>query len=127
MDFKDTKVEMLISMDAENDEKQLLSLKKIIEKGHEMIKAGNRSFINAEIDREAMSIILYTSGTTGMGKGVMLSHRNIATNVQYMGTLIKVEEEDRFFSVLVIGFRFSSTLAIVTPLILLSPNIFVIV
>ena len=54
----------------------------LIEKGKELIKSGDRRFIDAEIDENAMSIILFTSGTTSLAKAVMLSHNNIASNTE---------------------------------------------
>ena len=58
-----------------------LNIKDLIEKGKKLVKKGHKEYINAEIDNNAMSVILFTSGTTSLAKAVMISHRNIASNV----------------------------------------------
>jgi len=45
----------------------------LIKQGETAIKNGNTAIANLEVDNKAMSTILYTSGTTGMAKGVMLT------------------------------------------------------
>lgn len=46
-------------------------------RGEELLAAGNREYLDIEIDRDALGFLLFTSGTTQASKAVMLSHRNI--------------------------------------------------
>ena len=48
-----------------------------------------------EVDIETdLAVIPYSSGTTGLPKGVMLSHRNLVANVLQSAEAIPVEEDD---------------------------------
>ena len=79
-DENTTNLKTFILMD--NIEKyDFLNIPILIEKGKEEVKKGNKEYINAEIDNNKMSVILFTSGTTSLAKAVMISHRNIASNV----------------------------------------------
>ena len=72
----------------------------LIKEGKALLDGGDRTYLDAEIDSHAMSILLFTSGTTGVSKGVMLSHHNICFNLSEMCRMVYIGPEDRFLSVL---------------------------
>lgn len=102
-------MEYIISMDAEKSDEDRLSFHELLETGRKLVAAGERSFIDAKIDPDAMNILLFTSGTTGLAKGVMLSHKNIVSNVMNMSMYVKVYEEDVSLSILPIHHTYEFT------------------
>ncbi len=95
------------------DEK-MLSLDSLIAYGEELIERGERGYIDAEIDQEDLSTILFTSGTTGLAKGVMLSHRNLAQNVFNMSKYVSIPEDGRVLSVLPMHHAYEMTCTVMT-------------
>lgn len=81
----------------------------LIEEGKALLEAGDRTYLDAKIDAHAMSALLFTSGTTGVSKGVMLSHRNICFNLSEMCQMVYIGEEDLFLSVLPIHHAYECT------------------
>lgn len=110
-----TNVKYFISMDLEQEENGIYSQKELIEQGKKLLKEGNTEFLNAEIDAEKMSIMLFTSGTTAMSKAVMLSHKNICTNLKDITSVIKLYTTDRFLSFLPLHHTFECTVGFLYP------------
>lgn len=93
-------IEFVINMDALDHMENKLSLKKLQRAGKRLLLEEQRCFIDAEVDREAMCSLLFTSGTTGLAKGVMLSHKNITANVYNMSKYVDVSKNFTGLSVL---------------------------
>ena len=79
----------LICMDSINDEDNILSYSKLVEKGKKLIEDKMSKYENISIDVNAMSILIYTSGTTSNPKAVMLSQGNICSNLLCFADSIK--------------------------------------
>ena len=101
-----TKVTNFICMD---DKEDYNGIYKIIEKGNRLIERSDRKYLDAEIDSEKMSIILFTSGTTSLAKAVMLSHKNIASNVYALNADELILSTDTNFCLLPFHHTFGST------------------
>ena len=63
-----------------------------------------------------LAVIIFTSGTTGKAKGVMLSHHNILTNVEGVARTIECGPGDRLLSILPLHHTFESTIGLLSPL-----------
>ena len=61
--------------------KKLVSVTELEEKGAELYKAGDNSYYDYKIDVNKLASIVFTSGTTGKGKGVMLTQANICLDM----------------------------------------------
>ena len=103
------KLKHLISMDLEIHKNGIYSEKELIEVGKELIKNGDRSFIDSKIDNEKMSIMLFTSGTTSASKIVALSHKNICSNLMDIASVLDVNSDDVFLSFLPLHHVFECT------------------
>ncbi|NLE25531.1 MAG: AMP-binding protein [Clostridiaceae bacterium] len=106
---KETSLRYFISMDAEEDNGNILSFDLLLQKGHSLLKEGNREFLDAKIDAEAMNMLLFTSGTTDTAKAVMLSHKNICENLMNMCSMLYIDEKDTFLSILPIHHTYECT------------------
>lgn len=77
--------------------------------GREKINAGDRTYLDLEIDKNEMASLIFTSGTTGVSRGVMLSHHNITFNLTEMCQMIYIGPEDTFLSVLPLHHAYECT------------------
>ena len=92
----------------------VLSLAEVSGRGHErLIKEDGRGRLyreqSAAVSPDRLATIIYTSGTTGEPKGVMLSHRNIVSNVLACSEVLRLSFEDMALSFLPLSHSFERT------------------
>jgi len=87
-----------------------IPLSQVIEEGSKLIHTLPQRTL------DELAAILYTSGTTGHSKGVMLSQKNIASNIAAASRLFPLNPEDNFLSVLPIHHAFECTTGFLLPL-----------
>lgn len=83
------------------------------EQGQKLLEQGNKEYISAKINENEMNILLFTSGTTSKSKAVMLSQKNIASNVYAMQRVEDIRETDSNLAFLPFHHIFGSTCMIV--------------
>ncbi len=100
-----------ISMDAKTQEDGFYSMTELIKKS----PGTDQSRLPA-INPDDLAVIIFTSGTLGRAKGVMLSQKNIAANLMDMVSMFMIYPEDRFLSVLPIHHTYECTCGMLCPL-----------
>jgi long-chain acyl-CoA synthetase len=99
-----------INMDSKEHKDEIFSMTKMIEAQSASIKR------LPEIIPNEMAEIIFTSGSLGRAKGVMLTQKNIASNLMAMTSMIQIVPEDRFLSVLPIHHKYECTCGLLCPL-----------
>ena len=79
------------------------------EEGQKLLEEGDKEYISAKIDENAMNILLFTSGTTSKSKAVMLSQKNIASNIYAMQRVEDIRSSDSNLAFLPMHHIFGST------------------
>lgn len=104
------KLKYLISMDDQKSSDDIYSMIELIEK--------QNAYVDnlPKIDPNEMAEIIFTSGSLGRAKGVMLTQKNLAANLMAMTSMIKIGPEDRFLSVLPIHHTYECTCGFLCPL-----------
>lgn len=99
---RDTGIQQFVCMDSLKVDcpASFSSIAELLSKGRSLLAGGDRSYIDAEIDPEKLSLLLFTSGTTSMAKGVMLSQRNVCADISAVTSIIKVQPKDVHLSIL---------------------------
>lgn len=85
------------------------SIQKLVQKGEKLIQNGEREYIDYKIDENVMNILLFTSGTTSKSKAVMLSQKNIASNIYAMQCVEDIRDTDTNIAFLPFHHIFGST------------------
>jgi len=102
-------LDFLVCMD-EKKENGIFSFSEILDKG----KVNKSELPEAAQDDNA--VMIYTSGTTGKSKGVILSHKNIMSDVWGTKKALALYPEDNFLSLLPLHHTFECTAGFLIPL-----------
>jgi long-chain acyl-CoA synthetase len=94
----------------------VLSASDLMERGEELLKRGKTGYADLKITPDLPVSIVYTSGTMGSAKGVVLTHRNLASNMMDMCRAVYIDENDIFLSVLPLHHTYECTCGLLTPL-----------
>ncbi|MGB3729480.1 MAG: AMP-binding protein, partial [Thermodesulfobacteriota bacterium] len=120
MDFSSTKALILsgsFHKGIKSISEELKSLKHLIlmDDIEEITKKYSKGSEKENIGPDDLLEILFTSGTTGDPKGVMLSHGNIMSNVSDINRIIDYNQTDRAFSILPIHHCYECTAGLISP------------
>jgi len=78
----------------------------------------NETFVPHKVEQDDVVAIVYTSGTTGRSKGVVLTNRNIVSNIQSFVEQARIDEEIHTLSILPINHVYEATCGILAPIYL---------
>lgn len=84
-------------------------VRELIDVGEKLLEKGEKEYIDCQIDENIMSILLFTSGTTSKSKAVMLSQKNIASNIYAMQCVEDIRDTDTNIAFLPFHHIFGST------------------
>ncbi len=87
----------------------------VLNEGKKMLTSGDNSFMKIQINPEEFKVLIFTSGTTSNAKGVMICNRNLAENVNAVSPYVKLDENDRLFSVLPLHHTYESSIGFLLP------------
>lgn len=113
-------IEYFMSISAEEnletEQNIIYSINNLVREGRDLVRNGEREYVDMDIDPDVMSILIFTSGTTGAAKGVMLSHKNLVSNVINMSKFVQVPEGKIVLSILPVHHVYEMTCTYLTCL-----------
>ena len=112
----------LICMNPEKDDyidnSKFFSFENLLNKGKELLDTGYKEYINIDPDPDVLRVLLFTSGTSASSKAVMLSHRNICSDIMSLGGVVHFKPGDSVLSILPLHHTFENTTGLLFPLFL---------
>lgn len=111
---KDSRCQYAFAMSGKKDSEKFMTIEALAELGRKELAGGNRDFIDHEVNKEDLAAIVFTSGTTGTNKGVMLTHYNFASNVE--GVLDFVGPELSTMSILPMNHVYELSCSVLTAI-----------
>jgi long-chain acyl-CoA synthetase len=106
----------VVDMDETRPMEGVLSYSDLKRAGRERMDGGINDFSEGRVSPDQLLSILFTSGTTGNSKAVMLTHENVASNIVDAVRWVDLRSEDRFLSVLPLHHSYECTDGFLLPL-----------
>lgn len=100
---------ILISMEQQKDKDGILSFDLLLNSGYHLIGKGYSDYLDRDVEGYKMTVLLFTSGTTGMSKAVMLSADNICSDVRAIMGFVNINKGERILSILPIHHTYECT------------------
>ncbi len=110
----DDRCQKVFLMSGNKEGEKFMTIDALAEIGRAELAKGNTAFIDYEVKKDDLAGILFTSGTTGTNKGVMLSHYNFASNVE--GVLDFLGPELSTMSILPMNHAYELSCSILTAI-----------
>lgn len=105
-----------VSVPSEFPDDRFVRLTDVLTEGRKLLDEGDTRYLDSEINEDEVAAIYFTSGTTSAAKGVMLSQRNITSNVHSIAKTMQIYSTDRFLSVLPLHHTFENTIGVFVAL-----------
>ena len=101
---------------SEKKNEKFFTTDELVEKGKRLLRQDVTDFLDYEINVEDDAVIIFTSGTTGTSKGVLLSQKNISSAINSSSAMLEFHKEDVLLSVLPTHHTYEMTCGILTPI-----------
>ena len=111
-----TSLRKYINMNAQEHSDDAYSFRILVEEGRKLVDKGDRRYIDAQVYADELGILLFTSGTTGTSKAVMLSQANICFNLMSLPYIVTIDQTDIQFMILPMHHTYACTLGFLAPL-----------
>jgi len=106
----------IINMDDRAENTMVLKFSDVLREGSQLLDKDASDYPFTVIEPELPSCILFTSGTTGTSKGVMLSQNNIISDLRSILRVIPIRHPDVFLSVLPLHHTYECTCGFLGPI-----------
>ncbi len=106
----------IVCFDLEQPTEKALSFARLLDSEGDLLSEGRTDVAELKIDPSQPVSIVYTSGTMGSAKGVVLSQKNLVSNMMDMCASVYIDEKDTFLSVLPLNHTYECTCGLLTPI-----------
>lgn len=109
-------VKYFIQMNSDSElANRFVGMQYLIDEGKLLVKNGDNSFMDIQVNPDEFKVLLFTSGTTSNAKGVMLCNRNLAENINAASAYVDLRSDDRLMSILPLHHTYESSIGFLYP------------